>query len=732
MGSNIGKEIVQNVIGDLLNESRPWPQSTTKPFPACFSTNQTSEEPVFLPKNTTFKEEEIAEDEDSSLVDEEEKTCPYKDNIILFILSSEDEELDSAVLSLSPDMWQELNKECQVFEKHARELISPVQTTADKAKEDIARKLGNLHKKTKINLLTEIRVLGAKKTTYIRASTIKKHLRKGQTVPASKRRGYFRIYKVKKEEIKQAIKNKAFITKQVIENKDGTKTMKRVHFKNVNTKEFKGALMKGVIKALKEWYAGDKNPPSGPVENTNLGKLIGKGVEEWVAEINQSLYARSEHGGQVPLEEIHWDWSRQAQILRYYFSGKAEGNASFKKMEINATLSGTAQISVAEAYASCTYYFPNKEGLHGEIQLKSCKLDFGYLRAHLTLEGSGFVGASLMGSGQIGLKFDQNTNSLRIKPLEVPVKGSKKESGVKASIEAFAGVEAGGKVTGELSWHSPEVQDFRELFTVGVGLLGAAGVGGDAEFYITYSYEARKIQFRAKSKLVVGLGAGGELVGSVAVKNNWEFITFVYHQLNKNNFSYLEFLDEGAYTCCVGFALMVLEKTGDAIVYTKELIERSDLYKATRDYYNTRVAEQVEVKKLAKNINSKPDILKFSLPEAQGAMLYKLTESFWFSLEKGVLWDREEEQEDAILVILKNIQTKKEFRKVVERITPDGKPGNYHSNLRRLTGFGGVLDGEQLREYNNFRQKLSFLLKEDNYPSMPNSMQPLQQRIIYV
>ena len=87
------------------------------------------------------------------------------------------------------------------------------------------------------------------------------------------------------------------------------------------------------------------------------------------------------------------------------------------------------------------------------------------------------------------------------------------------------------------------------------------------------------------------------------------------------------------------------------------------------------------------------------------------------------VWDREEEQEKAILVILKNIQTKKEFRKVVERITPNGQPGNYYSNLRRLTG---ILDGKQLGKYFKFRRELAFLLIEDNYPAMPNSMQPIQ------
>ena len=94
-----------------------------------------------------------------------------------------------------------------------------------------------------------------------------------------------------------------------------------------------------------------------------------------------------------------------------------------------------------------------------------------------------------------------------------------------------------------------------------------------------------------------------------------------------------------------------------------------------------------------------------------------------------MLWDREEEQEDAILVILKNIQTKKEFKKVIERMTVDGSKGNFHRNIYRLTG---LLDGSQFRAYLKHREELTYLLQENNYPALPASMQPIQQRVAYV
>jgi hypothetical protein len=65
-------------------------------------------------------------------------------------------------------------------------------------------------------------------------------------------------------------------------------------------------------------------------------------------------------------------------------------------------------------------------------------------------------------------------------------------------------------------------------------------------------------------------------------------------------------------------------------------------------------------------------MLRFMPPEAKGALLYHLTETFWLS-RSGMFWiSREELQEDATLKILSLIQTRREFREVCEHMTEDG------------------------------------------------------------
>ncbi len=47
--------------------------------------------------------------------------------------------------------------------------------------------------------------------------------------------------------------------------------------------------------------------------------------------------------------------------------------------------------------------------------------------------------------------------------------------------------------------------------------------------------------FRAKVSATLGWG-GGDLAGTIGFGAIIEFVQFVYHQLNNNNFSYVEFM----------------------------------------------------------------------------------------------------------------------------------------------------------------------------------------------
>lgn len=702
-----------------------WPDDPFQPFPGSFSTTQTIQAPFYLDPTPRFDAEAVADDEDNSSVDDDSQKCPYGDLVLLYIPACDDEELHSSILALSPDCWVALMQEANPFEENAKALFSEDQQIASQAQENIAEKLREmdpLHEGQTGDVLTEIQILAANRATYIPSTIVKEHLRRGQTVPAARRSGYFRQYRVDHEAIIAAAQQRRAVT--LVEQDpvdDGHTQPRRVSFDGIDIRSVKDTLYSSLDKVINDWT--DEN--IGKFEHYtegNLLELVDENLGTWLTDINKGLEKRREIGGQLPDDQITWDTDYKAQLLRYYASSQGGLETSLKELQINAAYNGKVQISLVEGYASATYYCPNRAGYHAQIQLERCKLDFGYLRGHITFEASGFVGASLLGSAAIGLRFDQESKTLRVSPQEVSK--DRKQSGAKASVEAFAGLQASGKATGGLSWRNPEEGEFKELFAIGVGFTGAAGIGAKGDFLLTYNEETGKIQFRIKGQLVIGLGLGGEVVGSVGVVNHWQFVTFVYHQLNNNDFSYLEFMDDGCFNAYTGLVLMAIEGVGDALLTVGDGVEALvDLFQAASDYYEERELAEQKAETMATNILAKPKILKFAPPEAVGAMLYVLSDSFWLS--------REELQEDAIIVLLENCQSKEEFRKVISRITPEGKKNSYEAGRERLLK---VLDFSQETKFDALERrhkKLAYLLDKQHYPDSPNPMQPIQQRVFY-
>jgi len=75
-------------------------------------------------------------------------------------------------------------------------------------------------------------------------------------------------------------------------------------------------------------------------------------------------------------------------------------------------------------------------------------------------------------------------------------------------------------------------------------------------------------------------------------------------------------------------------------------------------------------------------------PEAKGALLYHLADTFWLSRTGTFYISREELQEDATLKILSLIQTRREFQEVCEHMTEDGsksvRDDPYQAGYNRL------------------------------------------------
>jgi hypothetical protein len=252
---------------------------------------------------------------------------------------------------------------------------------------------------------------------------------------------------------------------------------------------------------------------------------------------------------------------------------------------------------------------------------------------------------------------------------------------------------------------------------------------------ITYHEPTGKFKFRAKAGITLGLGASGEVAGEISANNMVEFVQFVYHQLNNQNFDYLGFIERESFELLNRYLIYHIE-TG---IQFKEAIEKS--LEDIEEWWEDRNLAIEKSENITARIMANPEMLRFSPPETKGALLYQLTEDYWF------YW--EERQEDAVLVILSWIQTQREFQEVCEHMTKDGSKSKqkapYQAGYNRLAS---LLDGRQWEEFYEQRRswrKKTFNEQWDNakthrdkfqttvkqkialYPIEPKRWQPIQQ-----
>jgi len=473
------------------------------------------------------------------------------------------------------------------------------------------------------------------------------------------------------------------------------------------------AAMRDVSKKVKDDLAGGINfkgqIAKGSV-SASITELWDASWLKWVDAVNDSLVYSGSSG--------YHDLSAGAQLLRAYAGFGVELGYNPKKNSYGLTGHAEARAILAEAKAKFDGYVPHRDGWHALIPYGAPKaseagsqktLNFGYFRGRLTITSHAMLGASIFGTA--GIEYSPGAgNSVLVKPSAAGAKGQ-------VSAGAFAGVEAGGGLAGALEWQNPGWREgengvihdakWAAIIEIGVAVAGNAGIGAEVDFYITF--ENGKFMFRAKAQLVIGLGAKGSLKGIIGFDTIYEFVMYVYHQLNDNNFDYLEFMDENAFNFVVGMILYCLEKGIDLARLTADGVSQiidgiGDLSNAIRaDFSSAAKAETY-----AKHIKSRPFALIFSPPEAKGAVLYRLSQTFYFS--------REEHQEAAILTVVGTMQSRREWEQVVERITPNGTKSSAAAGMARLNA---ILDGGSQRKFDMLVRAINNLPPATYYAGQP-------------
>ena len=430
----------------------------------------------------------------------------------------------------------------------------------------------------------------------------------------------------------------------------------------------------------------------------------------WIDAVNDSL--TYSHAG-----AMH-DLSAGAQLMRAYAGFGADLGYDPKKGTYGLSGNAEARAVLGEAEAKFSGYVPHRDGWealipfdtgHASVAGKQSELNFGKFRGSLVITAHAMLGASVYGTAAIEYKA-QPDGRMQILPSAAGDKGE-----VAAGL--FAGVEAGGSATGAMQWFNPGAvysdtqkelipTKWVDLFTIGATVAANAGAGLEGVLKITF--ENGKFMFRCEARAVWGIGAKGGITGGVDFKSMFQFVSYVYIQLKDNDFSYLDFMDDSAFHAVIGMLLLALEKGIDigsiAVTGIQSLITA-----VKADF-----ADSAEAEKYARHIKSRPNELIFSPPEVKGAVLYRLSATYYSS------W--EEHQEAATLQVMSTMQTTREWKKVVERITPTGTKSTEAAGLLRLRS---VMDGGSGASFESMLRFLNRLPERTMVAGLPVTIQNL-------
>jgi hypothetical protein len=375
------------------------------------------------------------------------------------------------------------------------------------------------------------------------------------------------------------------------------------------------------------------------------------------------------------LEGKHYDYSEGAQFMRY--TAGASAGIVFDPSQMNFKVAGEAKASfaLAEAELKAYYYFPDRDGFKLTASRPGHQVHLCSLRFAAFIKLQGFVGANTAVSVNLGLQVNKGkVTAIGMKSEKGEGKGGKKgEHGKKEHEEpqgevieagAFAGAQFSCAVGGVLQWNRTTTkEEWKDLAECKYTGNLAAGIGFEAGVKVTY--EGGKFVFYAELRLIVGVGGGGSLGFTIDAKQIYLFIKFLYEELRRNDFGFLEWISKEAFEhwsqilyyafCGVGaFTFEALKGIGTQL---------------GEMWYQREMARD-NVRDMAQKICADSKLLTYSTPEARGRLL--------FHLSNPDVGGNSELRANAIIKILETIQSKKEWQKTTMWIVP--APGHWLLN----------------------------------------------------
>ncbi|MFK3769977.1 hypothetical protein [Pseudomonas putida] len=476
-------------------------------------------------------------------------------------------------------------------------------------------------------------------------------------------------------------------------------------------------------KKLKRQLAG-LNWPKIKFDLKDVVKWAGLGFDPEALSMDCSLFDWADSWNAAAQGEAKWgdhiDFEGGAQFMRFVSNFGANVEIDPRKQQFSIKGEGGGSLTAAAGIASFSIYAPDRIGWALTVNPSDeneVPFDLGMMRLSLNVRLAAFIGATLQVEAQFQVvsSGDQQTvmgqpgrlrrfSERRSRAYDFHQQMNSEDEGIKLSAEAFAGARAEGTLTGSLQWLKPTAAgetnggilettgEYVDFCKIGPSIAGLAGVGAGLSFHCTFING--KFCFRFAASLCKGLGAKGGFICEVNGNTFLEFGAWLIYQLNQRDYGFFKVMDEAAFSVYTKYCVMQMEVV-EANVYEYYSFAKGSIEKVANDF-KKKIGELAdETKKsidasqrrnqLAKNIITREsDLLRYT-PEAKGILLYLLTRhGKWDNIDPGNIefLDRYGERKEAVLCVLRSIQTKPEWHKVLSRVNSQGHgPSEGYSEL---------------------------------------------------
>jgi len=458
------------------------------------------------------------------------------------------------------------------------------------------------------------------------------------------------------------------------------------------------------------------------------------------------------------------DISTQAQLMRYSQGAglSAEFNPLHKKAA--AKMEGHSTFALGEAKASAELFIPDRLGTALLFPARASAgapggvCNMGAIRYVINAVLSGNAGASL--GIELGVEADFSDEmakgyGIKGSPAKLtppPPPGQRQvnltlpQPDVKAGgeIGAFAGVQAGGNVSGAIEWFDPHPEEdkkiahdsskqivnkekeFTAIAKLNLGVTAQAGAGGSAIFYVTYVNSRFRIY--CKAALCWGVGAKGSLGFEVDGNSFAAFMKGFMYMLRNVDYQKLEdMMHPGSFqSLCAIPIILAAEKIQIGVDMFDHL--EDDINGILRQFNQALNNEDKRVT-LMNSINANPDQLKYTPPETKGSIIFQLMDVNALDIidqrnqkKDTSKWGVMQLRKTAIMLCFKWVQSKADYNNVMQHMTarPAAEKGSIKDNEQALLKFLGMTEfGFMGNLSTQYQQNLQTL-----YERLPDTVDP--------